>query len=123
MTHTLIVTPSAARPDDEDGYSYEVDCPGVTDSCRLWEDCGAGFDEQQVLENRNERHPVAHGKRHSFIDSLWMAETTACYVATHDGLPDAVSGSFAPGRHAIDFDCGGGTELVVLAVAVSDDAR
>lgn len=117
-THFLIVTPGADDPTDSDLFTYEIECPGVTDACRRYRDCVAGDAERKSLEDAvdNERPAVAHGARHLMFDGTWCAETQHCNVAGHDSLPDDVAGRFAPGRHPIEFDFGDGTEIAIFAL-------
>ncbi len=115
--HILVV---ASDPSDPENLSYEIECPGVTDACREYQDCLASEAEQAVLERAvDDGKPlVAHGKRHLKIDGTWMAETGHCYVQGHEGLPDAVDGRFPVGQHPIGWDVGDGTEIEVYALAM-----
>lgn len=118
-SHILIVTPDADDPADADLFTYEVECPGVTDACRRYEDCKAGEDEREQLEAAEDsglRPAMAHGKRHFMFDGVWCAETDQCNVACHDGLGNDVDGRFEPGRHPVDFDFGDGTEIAIFAL-------
>jgi hypothetical protein len=115
--HVLIVTADADGPTDTDLFAYEIECPGVTDSCRRYEDCSASEEEREELEaaeDAGQRPAVAHGKRHFMYDGVWCAETDCCNVAGHDNMPDDVAGRFEPGRHPVDFDFGDGTEIAVF---------
>lgn len=115
--HFLIVTADPDDPSDKDLFQYEVECPGVTDECRRYEDCVPDGPERTLLQEAvdNEGTPIAHGVKHLMIDGTWCAATNLCNVRDHDGLPDAVVGLFPVGRHAIDWDFGDGTELAVYA--------
>jgi hypothetical protein len=115
--HFLIVTPDPNDPDDQDLFTYAVECPGVTDECRRYEDCVAGDAERELLEEAidNGEALIAHGVNHLMIDGVWCAATNLCNVCDHDGLPDAAAGRFPAGRHAIDYDFGDGTEIAVYA--------
>jgi hypothetical protein len=115
--HFLIVTPDPADPDDTDLFDYAVECPGVTDACRRYEDCVPDNAELEHLENAYDDSavPFAHGVKHIHIDGMWCAATDKCNVRDHDGLGDAVAGRFPTGRHAVDFDFGDGTEIAVYA--------
>lgn len=118
MNHFLIV---AAHPDDPEEFTYDVECPGVTDACREYRDCLAGDVEVAALHQAwNAGEPrVAHGKRHLFIDNMWMAETDHCHLQDHDRLPDAVDGRFEVGWHAIDWDF---DEDGLVIIAIDDKA-
>jgi hypothetical protein len=121
--HFLIVTPDPRAPEETDYFTYAVECPGVTDKCRRYEDCSADNAERDLLEDAldaDTQRPVAHGVKHLLIDETWCAATDLCNVRDHDGLPDAVAGRFPPGRHAIDFDFGDGTEIAVHASDPAD---
>lgn len=115
-SHILIVTPDADEPSETDLFTYEIECPGVTDACRRYEDCRPDDAERELLETAidNEQPVIAHGARHLMFDGLWCAETDRCNVAGHDGLGSDVAGRFAPGRHPVEFDFGDGTEIVIL---------
>lgn len=112
LSHVLIVRPDPADP-HPDFYEYEVDCPGVTDQCRRWEECAVA--DCPISAEWDDGDSEAHGQPHKLIAGMWMTPTEHCYVAVHDGLPDAVAGDFAPGRHDIDWEVGDGTELSVFA--------
>jgi hypothetical protein len=115
----LIVTPDADDPTNEHLFAYEIDCPGVTDACRRYEDCKADQDEREHLEaaeDAGHRPATAHGKRHFMFDGVWCAETDHCNVAGHDALGNDVAGRFAPGRHPVDFDFGDGTEIAIFSI-------
>ena len=117
--HVLIVTPDAGDPADSDLFTYEIECPGVTDSCRRYEACSAGAEERENLEaaeDAGQRPAVAHGQRHFMYDGVWCAETDRCNVAGHDSMPNDVAGRFQPGRHPVDFDFGDGTEIAIFAI-------
>ena len=122
--HFLIVTADHEDPGDPDLFSYAVECPGVTDECRRYEDCVATDTERQLLEaaQDNGTEPVTHGVKHLMIDAVWCAATQMCNVRDHDGLPDAVAGRFPVGRHAIDWDFGDGTEIAVYPSEPSEAA-
>lgn len=117
--HVLVVT---ADPDDPENLTYEIECPGVSDTCRQYLDCVAGDAEQVALEQAadDDRPRMSHGKRHLKIDGTWMAETDFCYVQGHDRLPDSVVGRFPVGRHPIGWDVGDGTEIEVYAITESN---
>lgn len=111
--HVLVVT---VDPDDPELLDYEVECPGVTDECREWRactviNCTLIGEYKFTVTGR-----LAHGERHKYINGTWMTSTSNCYVACHDGLPDAVAGRFPVGRHAIGHDVGDGTEIEVYAI-------
>lgn len=116
--HVLIVTPDPDDPNDEDLFTYDSECPGVTDRCRSYQDCQADEAEREALETAidNGQPVVAHGARHLKFDGLWCAETDHCNVIAHDGLPEAIAGRVGPGRHPFDFDFGDGTEIAIFLV-------
>jgi hypothetical protein len=116
--HYLVVE---VDPEDGEALIYSVECGGVTDACRRYEDCIPDAAERSLLGEAAEEKPVAHGKRHIMVDGAWCAETTACNVADHDGLGDDVAGRFPVGRHLIDWDFGDGTELFIVGCPASGD--
>ncbi len=73
---------------DADRYGYTLTCPGVTDTCRVFEDCLPDDAEQEALDEAAGPLPTAHGKRHTFYDNAWMAETDRCLYVGHDQLPE-----------------------------------
>lgn len=114
--HFLIVTSDPNEPEETDFFTYTVECPGVTDSCRRYEDCVPDDPERTLLEEAvdNETEPIAHGVKHLMLDGVWCAATDRCNVQNHDALPNEVAGRFPVGRHAIDFDFGDATEIEVF---------
>lgn len=119
--HFLIVTPDPQDPQERDFYTYEVECPGVTDACRLWKSCDGADPDHAALEmlaEGSDSDPIAHGVRHREIAGWtgWWAATDDCYVQTHDRLGDAAENYFGPGRHPIRWEVGDGTELEIYAL-------
>lgn len=104
--HVLTVT-GLADDDGVDTREYEIECPGVTDECRLYEECGAckecrassgaAFDSAES--------GVLHGVKHLHIDDAWMGATDRCYVASLDCLSETAGYlNLLPGRHPVTFD-------------------
>jgi hypothetical protein len=112
--HILIVTPD---PDDpEGGYTYVVECPGVTDACRMWVECGYNHSDDDLYEDE-----TAHGERHQMIGDIgWCVSTDACFIVGNDYLHDAAEG-IAPGRWLVDHDYDDGQldRLTVLGPATT----
>lgn len=118
--HYLVVTPNPEDPGNDDANNHEVECPGVTPECEGWLECAdddCDHDALEDAESEGDGEPIQHGKTHRNIAGMWMTQTGQCYLAGHDGLPDAVAGQFAPGRHAISWDVGDGTEVEVFVMA------
>ncbi len=100
--HALVVAEDADNPGDP---LYRLECPGVTDDCRAYEDCVADADEVAALDRAaddGDDTPTAHGVEHRHIDGMWMAATDHCLYATHPLLPDC--GEYlttTPGRYEV----------------------
>jgi hypothetical protein len=122
VTHYLIVTADPEDPQERDFYDYEVECPGVTDECRRWEQCVASTCTVAREYQFDAREALGHGEHHRYINGMWMTPTEHCYVQGHDGLPDAVAGYFELGRHPIGWDVGDGTEIEVYPIRESVSA-
>jgi hypothetical protein len=102
--HVLIVTADADHPTDPDLYHYEIECPGLSPSCRAWAECTMAGCNVNREYNHDTVDALGHGEPHRYILGTWMAASDHCYVQNHDGMPDAVAGRFGPGRHPVDFD-------------------
>jgi len=102
--HTLTITETV-----EDGITeqeYSVECPGVTDNCRLWRECDQDkelsfdLDEEEVWQ-------TVHGVEHQLIDDRWMVRTEECFVRDNDRLAEAAGDLELPaGTYEVDFDSG-----------------
>lgn len=110
--HILVVIAN----DDEPEYpDYRVECPGVTESCRAWRECGcpesASDDFWDIAE--------AHGVEHARIDGVWMVRSDRCFVVTADDMHEAAQDLGLPeGRWPIRFTVeDDGTRLVLERVA------
>jgi hypothetical protein len=107
VIHALVV---AGEADDR---TFKVECPGVTDYCRTWTECGTndGCDPAKLgaLAGDGDDQPVLHGKRHRHM-SAWMAETSTCFIAEHSDLRDAALDLWygelrvPTGRHPIEIE-------------------
>jgi hypothetical protein len=115
-SHTLVIEVSGNDVDGEGwDVDYSIECPGVTDACRMWVGCdipdcpGNTGDDDTLYDVSN----IAHGKPHKYIDDSWMVPTDTCYLIAADELPDAAEflatkDGLVPGRYAVghDFDDG-----------------
>lgn len=123
-THILRIKHDAESHEIEnchDDCEADVICPGVTDTCRAWWECGDCLKASrnlsgEALENFDEQlydQGEAHGKDHQRIDGMWMTPTTECISSAmkHNGgdfidqLPD--------GDHPCDLDCEEGFVYVI----------
>jgi hypothetical protein len=102
--HVLIVTAHPDCPTDPDLYHYDIECPGVSPSCRAWTECTTAGCNVNREYNHDTVDALGHGQPHRHIHGTWMVEAGYCYVQSHDGMPDAVAGRFGPGRHLVGFD-------------------
>lgn len=107
-THTLIVM---VDPDPELSPEYEIECPGVTDSCRMWVECD--IPRCGSTDAGRDHNIVLHGKKHQLIGSTWSVPTDTCYLVVADEMCDAADflatkERLAAGRYVIghDFDEG-----------------
>lgn len=106
--HILVVS---LDPEHLGELLVEVECPGVTDRCQAWAGCPRQYcDVDDMMSNRLAL--IAHDVEHRLIADRWMIPTGECYVATHDRLGGAVP-VLPPGRYAISWSVGDGTELDV----------
>lgn len=126
-THTLIitVTPGADPTEVDHWQEFAVDCPGVTDACRAWQECQvagcpANAGNSNVLWEVSD---VSHGQEHRHINDAWMTATDRCYLLDADELPDvaetlATKPELPPGRYEVvhSFD-DGAIEYLELAAA------
>ncbi|MET8278247.1 hypothetical protein [Micromonospora sp. NPDC005174] len=102
--HTLTITETVEHGVTEQEYS--VECPGVTDRCRMWIECMQDKELDYDLDENEWRH-VVHGVEHRRIDDRWMVRTETCFVRDNDGLDEAAGDLELPGGvYPVDFDSG-----------------
>jgi len=110
-THTLVITMHSdcidMEPTDVD---YDIECPGVSDACRMWVECDIPNCENDSGHNAGE---LIHGKRHQYVGDSWSVPTDTCYLAVADEMPDAADylatkHQLGVGRYVVghDFDEG-----------------
>jgi hypothetical protein len=77
-------------------FDVKVDCPGVVDSCRAWEECMEcnALDLDSDAHEELEQTGVAHGQEHQTLECGWATRTEDCILAVHDELRDIVDDSF-----------------------------
>lgn len=125
--HTLAVIGDPSDP-HSDLYQYEIDCPGVTDACRMWTVCnvvdcpGRTGDDDTLYDVSN----IAHGQPHRYIDDGWMVPTDTCYLIAADEMPDVAADmvakeSIGPGSYRVDHDFDDG-RLSILALVGAAEA-
>lgn len=118
--HHLVVT--RVEVDDEDGtcvvdYDYEVECPGVEDSCRAWIECRTCSPGSRLEEDE-----IRHGVRHREFYGGWIgAETEQCLAHALDSNACDLaqylaerSPQTAVGKYPIELDCDDGFVYVSL---------
>lgn len=95
--HVLVV----GEPLDPDLIpQFEVECPGVTDDCRMWAECAVSgcppFTQGTEAEDEaiDEGGYTAHGVEHKRLTVGWCVRTEQCFIRDHDELPDAVNDLF-----------------------------
>lgn len=102
---------------DQHSYDYAVECPGVTDACRMYRECTACSVRAAagLPPEADEETGMGHGVPHRRIGGLWMTPTDDCYVQTIDGLADAVADlNLSLGRYLIDHDFPGDPNSLLL---------
>lgn len=113
--HVLIV---AENPDQPDSYHYTVECPGPSPDCEAWTTCDTTDCHFRNLgpDRDGQPDPIQHGTEHRLIGDEWMIRAAGeCYVAGHHRLPAAAAiNDLTPGRYAIKWFVGDGTELGIL---------
>lgn len=113
-THALTITETT-----EDGVTeqeYAVECPGVTDLCRMWRDCKQCASLDYDLDEDDDQ-PIAHGVEHRRIDERWMVRTEECFIRDNDDLGAAAGDLELPaGIYPVDFDSGDDQCSLSLAV-------
>lgn len=102
--HILTITETV-----EDGVTeqeYAVECPGVTDRCRMWREC----EQDKALSDdldEDEESATVHGVEHRLIDDRWMVRTEDCFIRDNEGLDEAAGDLELPaGTYPVDFDSG-----------------
>lgn len=84
--HTLTVT------ETDDGMYYRLDCDGVTDACRTWQECyapGCSTDTLDRMEEDGDDEPEVHGVRHKRLDQGWSVPTARCWLREDPDWPAA----------------------------------
>lgn len=106
--HTLVVTvdphPLDHEPPDVDFF---IECPGVTDACRMWVECD--IPNCGSTDAERDHNAVLHGKRHQLVVSTWSVPTDICYLIVADETPDAADSLAAkqhlgPGRYLVTHE-------------------
>jgi hypothetical protein len=99
-------------------FDVKVECPGVTDACRSWEDCDECTPEDEEAMDRTGdgwAHGVAHFRRG---DEGWFVPGEDCdyrlCVYRHDAR-DMFQGH-APGTYPVSYVCDDASERMVVRV-------
>jgi hypothetical protein len=111
--HTLVITETTG--DSVTERTYAIECPGVTENCRMWRTC----DPNEVIGDHDQLEPqIVHGVVHRLIEDMWMVPTEGCFVRDNDFLPEAADSlELCPGRYPVDFEAGGGCDLFLTVRA------
>lgn len=80
--HTLIVTTDPGTGD----LTYVIRCPGVTDDCRTYDECGIpGCDSDALTEADN----ISHGQEHHYNpEAGWLVATDQCLAEIQASMAD-----------------------------------
>lgn len=98
---------------DERGV-IKVECPEVTEECRMWWTCGTCHDLDELpaeLRNATGYGPVTvHGVEHQpFDEDDWCVRTDLCHLAEYatqvQDWYDERETKLAPGRYNLDLIC------------------
>lgn len=121
--HVLVVS---VDPDDSDAVVGAIECPGVTDACRVWWECqscnnaidGVGNDKiDDVIENG------AHGVEHTFGEYGLMAASDDCMAQALDAAPEGIAEAaegLLPGQYPVDVDYYGEGGITVTLITSVD---
>lgn len=89
--HTLIVAHDLGLPDAE--LTYRIDCGGVTEACRTWQECLESECDRKALEEAEfdgDDEPEAHGVVHRNVGNLgWLTEVPGCVLRLYDWIDSA----------------------------------
>ncbi len=83
--YTLTVTAAG------DGLHYKLDCDGVTDACRAWQECdalGCTTDALDRAEEDGDDEPVAHGVAHKSLNIGWAVPLEECWLKSDPDWPE-----------------------------------
>lgn len=119
LPHVLVITGDPTQPSRK--WTYTVECPGVTEKCRLYEECEPcnALDGEQA--EALEENQYAHGQDHTWTTVGWGTPTDDCLLQRDEGLWDAGTDLVSdeaiphPGRYPVHFFYDG--DLVVLELA------
>lgn len=110
--HVLVVEVDAA-PGEIPEWDFTVECPGATDQCRSWEECGvsscSAYGGADSLYDNDMRE---HGQEHQYINDVWMVRTDRCHLnfdPSEAAERAVVRLGLGSGRYAVtswDFDDG-----------------
>ncbi|WBB73253.1 hypothetical protein O7602_26805 [Micromonospora sp. WMMD1128] len=102
--HILTITETTEGGITE--QEYAIECPGVTDHCRMWRDCKQCESLSYDLDE-DEDQQIVHGVEHRYMDERWMVRTEDCFVRDNDQLDEAAGDLELPaGVYPVDFDSG-----------------
>lgn len=110
--HKVKVAHDAASHDFgcHDDCEVEIICPGVTDSCRCWQECedcrkARTRVDLEAFDERLREAGEAHGIDHEWIDGVWMTPTRACVTAALESDAGDLVYTLPEGLHPISVDC------------------
>lgn len=124
MTNPHLLVVETSDNENWNGYSYRVECPGVTDTCRAWLEClepgcpPFAPDTEAEEQAQDDGEFVNHGDIHEQVCGMWCVATSDCYIATHYDLWDAAAdlGVPGPGSYPVRGASDGEGELTLQLV-------
>lgn len=101
--HRLLVT------EDKGTLFYQMLCPGITDSCRAYEECDCP--QSKVSEEYGDtwidffEEKEVHGVIHKYIDGFWMRPLEVCFPSIDMYLAEAArdAGIRSPGEYLVKW--------------------
>ena len=114
VPHILIVEDCNANHADGGGHDLDcwtlkLECPGVTDACRMWLECmdcnskiSADLDNDDLYDQLSQTGE-AHGVQHVWAGDIgWATWTDKCLAERHEDLYEAVEDlDLTPGRYLV----------------------
>lgn len=127
--HAAVV---AHSPDCEPGDRHSechitLVCPGVTDDCRCWWECGTcqaatadmDADDLDAFDDNLDESGEAHGVEHQRIDGMWMVPTDVCISQEMDSDAHELTFALPDGTYPVSFESDEGFLTVQIVQATN----